>query len=427
MKVMVIGSGGREHTLIWKLSLSSKVKEIYAAPGNGGISKTAKCVDISADDIDGQIKFVKENNIDLTIVGPEDPLSKGIVDRFMEHDLKIFGPTKSAARLESSKSFAKDMMRKFNIPTADYKVFDDSQAAVDYIKSKGAPIVIKADGLAAGKGVIPCLTEQEALDAIRNIMDKRSFGDAGNKVVIEDYLEGEEASILAFSDGSTVIPMASSQDHKRIFDGDKGPNTGGMGAYSPAPVVTEHLGNEIYCKILVPIIEGMKESGIEYRGVLYAGLMITDSGPQVVEFNCRFGDPELQVVLPRMKSDLVDPVVACINGNLSDVRLDWDHRPAVCVVIASGGYPGKYDKGKDIKGLDSLDGVEDVIPFHAGTKIQNGGFVTSGGRVIGITALDNDIPSAIDKAYSAVDKINFEGSYYRKDIGHLALKRKDSI
>jgi phosphoribosylamine--glycine ligase len=423
MKVLVIGSGGREHTLVWKLLQSEKVTEIFTAPGNGGITSPAKCVDISASDISALSDFAGSENIDVTIVGPEDPLANGIVDTFQDKNLNIFGPTKSAARIESSKSFAKEMMRQCSIPTAEFEIFEDSEAAKDYIDERGAPIVIKADGLAAGKGVIPCQTGYEAFAAVQKIMDDRAFGDAGNKIVIEEYLEGEEASILAFSDGSTVIPMASSQDHKRIFDDDKGPNTGGMGAYSPAPVVTEEMENDIYCKILVPLIEGLKESGIEYKGILYAGLMITDEGPKVVEFNCRFGDPELQVVLPRMKTDLIEPIQACIDGSLDKINLEWDPRASVCVVMASGGYPGKYDKGKLISGLKEAEQMKDIIIFHAGTKVENGEYVTSGGRVLGVTSLGENIPAAIDNAYSAVNKLNFENAYFRNDIGHRALER----
>jgi phosphoribosylamine--glycine ligase len=314
-------------------------------------------------------------------------------------------------------------MKKYNIPTAESQTFEDSDSARNYIRSKGAPIVVKADGLAAGKGVIPCQTVEEALEAVQSIMDDNIFGDAGNKVVIEEFLEGEEASILAFSDGTTVIPMASSQDHKRAYDGDKGPNTGGMGAYSPAPVVTDEISNDIYCRILVPTIEGMKESGIEYKGILYAGLMITEDGPKVIEFNCRFGDPELQVVLPRLKSDLIEPIMACVNGTLDQVRLDWDTRAAVCVVMASGGYPGKYDKDKQINGLAEAEAPKDLIVFHAGTVKKDEGYFTSGGRVLGVTALGNDIPTAIESAYLAVSKINFESVFFRKDIGHRALKK----
>ncbi|UCH88759.1 MAG: phosphoribosylamine--glycine ligase [Thermoplasmata archaeon] len=423
MKVLVIGSGGREHTLVWKLSQSPKVEKIYAAPGNGGIASSASCVDINANDIPALKKFADDNKIDLTIVGPEDPLAQGIVDVFTEKDLPIFGPTGSAARIESSKSFAKEIMKKYDIPTAASETFENSDDAVDYIKAQGAPIVIKADGLAAGKGVIPCTTMESALEAVQKIMVDKVFGDAGNKVVVEEFLEGEEASILAFSDGSTVIPMASSQDHKRAYDNDEGPNTGGMGAYSPAPVVTDEISDDIYCKILVPTIEGMKESGIEYKGILYAGLMITENGPRVIEFNCRFGDPELQVVLPRLKTDLVEPVMACINGNLDQVHLEWDPRAAVCVVMASGGYPGKYEKGKPIEGLANAEEESDITIFHAGTAQKDDKYITSGGRVLGVTALGNDIPTAIEHAYTAVNKINFENVYYRKDIGQKALKR----
>ena len=423
MKVLVVGSGGREHTLGWKLALSPKVDEIYCAPGNGGISNSAKCIDIPAGDIKALSDFARENKIDCTIIGPEDPLANGIVDAFQGNGLTVFGPSASAARIESSKSFAKSIMEKYKIPTADFKIFNENEAALDFIDEIGAPIVIKADGLAAGKGVIPCQTQYEAVQAVRKIMIDNAFGEAGNEIVIEEFLEGEEASILAFSDGKTVIPMASSQDHKRALAGDKGPNTGGMGAYSPAPVVTRELEEEIYCKILVPTIEGLRDSGIEYKGILYAGLMISEGGPKVVEFNCRFGDPELQVVLPRLKTDLMEPITACINGTLDEVKMEWDPRPAVCVVMASEGYPGNYEKGKVIEGLESVSDNQDVIVFHAGTKEQDGKYLTSGGRVLGVTSLGNDIPSSIENAYSAVEKVHFENAYFRPDIGHRALER----
>lgn len=423
MKVLIVGGGGREHALAWKLAQSPKVKKLYAAPGNGGISALAECVDIEANNITELVKFAKKKKIGLTVVGPEDPLANGIVDEFIKNDLPIFGPTKAAAQIESSKSFAKNIMMKYKIPTAKHRTFNDSAKAKEFIKKKEGPVVVKADGLAAGKGVIPCRTKEEALKAVSLIMEEMAFGEAGSEIVIEEYLEGEEASILAFSDGSTVIPMVSSQDHKCIYDGDKGPNTGGMGAYSPAPVVSEKMENDIYCKILVPMIEGMKSYGVEYKGILYAGLMITDSGPKVIEFNCRFGDPELQVVLPRMKTDLIEPMIACMNGTLDKVKLQWDPRPSVCVVMASSGYPGKYEKEKPIKGLDTVENMEDIIVFHAGTVRKDNLIVSSGGRVLGVTGLGIDIPTAIGLTYSAVNQIHFENAYFRKDIGHKALDK----
>jgi len=421
MKVLVVGSGGREHALVWKISQSPLVKKIFCAPGNGGIAKLAKCVDIKAGDAEALAAFAEKEKIDLTVVGPEDPLVKGIVDIFSEKGLRIFGPTREAARLEGSKAFAKELMRKYNVPTADFVVFTDPEEAKNYVKQKGTPIVVKADGLAAGKGAIPARSVEEALDAIDLIMVKKAFGSAGEKVVIEEFLEGEEASYLVFSDGEHVVAFPSSQDHKPIYDDDKGPNTGGMGAYSPAPVVTPEVEKHIMEDIIYPIIKGLAAEGYPYKGVLYAGLIIKDGKAKVLEFNCRFGDPEAQPLLMRLKTDLVEVLNAVIDGNLRDQTLDIDPRPSVCVVMASQGYPGKYEKGKLIIGLDKIKD-EDIVVFHAGTAYRENQFYTNGGRVLGVTALGNTLPEAIAHAYEAVKQISWDGAYYRRDIGFKALK-----
>ncbi|MFC1703293.1 phosphoribosylamine--glycine ligase [Candidatus Omnitrophota bacterium] len=426
MHILVIGSGGREHALIWKLSQSKLADKIYAAPGNGGIAEMAECVDIKADDVNGLLRFAQEKNIDLTVVGPEVPLVAGIVDVFEKEGLKIFGPSKAAAQLEGSKTFAKEFMSRHSIPTAEFAVFADSKEAKEYLKKASVPLVIKADGLAAGKGVVICTTKQEAEDAIDLIMEKKAFRDAGSRVVIEECLQGEEASILAIADGSNFVMIDSSQDHKRIFDEDKGPNTGGMGAYSPAPVISRELFQQIASTVMRPVIDGMKKEGNVFKGVLYAGLMITKEGPKVLEFNVRFGDPETQAILPRLQSDLVEVILASIDGNLDNVTLEWDKRACVCVVMASGGYPGSYEKGKVITGLDQAKKIDDVIVFHAGTQRQNDTVVTSGGRVLGVTGLGNGIKEAIDATYQAVEKINFEKRHYRKDIGFRALSRNET-
>ena len=424
MKILVVGGGGREHTLVWKISQSPLVKKIFCAPGNGGITEHAECIDIKADDIEGLKKFALKEKIDLTIVGPEAPLVGGIVDEFEEAHLKIFGPNKQASQLEGSKVFSKNLMRKYGIPTARFEVFEDSQKAVAYIKSQKMPIVVKADGLAAGKGVIICKTENEAVDAVKKIVEDNVFGDAGRRVVIEECLEGEEASILAFADGENIKLLPSSQDHKRIYDDDKGPNTGGMGAYSPAPVINENILQIIERDILKRTIEGLKKEGILYRGIIYAGLMLKDGKPRVLEFNVRFGDPEIQAILPRMETDIIQPITATIEGNLDSVDCKWKSQSCVCVVLASGGYPGNYQRGKVINGLDRVGDSENIIVFHAGTKkLENGSVVTNGGRVLGVSALGSNIKEAIDNAYKAVNLIEFENMQFRKDIGKKALKR----
>ncbi|MDP6686128.1 MAG: phosphoribosylamine--glycine ligase, partial [Candidatus Omnitrophota bacterium] len=390
---------------------SPKVDKVYSAPGNGGIREVAELVNIKADDIDGLLNFAKSNRIDLTVVGPEVPLVKGIVDVFQSNGLKIFGPRKELAMLEGSKIFAKNAMKKFGVPTAEYKVFDDADKAKKYLREKGVPIVVKADGLAAGKGVVIAKTIDEGDSAIDSFMVKKIFGASGDKVIIEDCLEGEEASILVFTDGKTIVPLSSSQDHKRIFDNDKGPNTGGMGAYSPAPVVSLEMFDDIIKKVFRPMIDGFAKQGKLYKGVLYAGIMITQTGPSVLEFNVRFGDPETQAVIPRLRSDLIDIVIASIDDGLEKVNLEWDGRPALCVVCSSKGYPGPYQKHKEIKGLDEIKKMQAVEVFHAGTAYEDGKVFTNGGRVLGVTGFGKDIKAAKDKAYEAVRKIDFEGVY----------------
>ena len=423
-KILVIGSGGREHTIVWKLSSSPRIGKIFCAPGNAGISRHAQCVPIPADDITRLAAFAEKESIDLTVVGPEVPLTMGIVDIFQQRGGTICGPSAQAAELEGSKAFAKEFMKKYNIPTAGYATFSSPEPAKEYVRKQSTPLVVKADGLAAGKGVILAKTEKEALDAIDSIMIKKDFGAAGNKVVIEELLRGEEASFLAFTDGETVVPMPSSQDHKAIFDGDQGPNTGGMGAYSPAPVVTPDLSEKVMQKIMIPTIKGMAAESRKYRGILYAGLMIDNGEPWVLEFNTRFGDPETQPLLVRMKNDLLPVLEATIAGTLEEIKIEWDARPAVCVVMASSGYPGIYQKGKIISGLDSAEQVKGAFVFHSGTGLKNEKIVTNGGRVLGVTALGDTIQEAIDQAYKAVSMISWEGAYYRKDIGGKALKRK---
>ena len=423
MKILVVGGGGREHALVWKIAQSPLVAKIYCAPGNPGIANLADCVHISADDIDALLEFAEAEKVDLTVVGPEVPLTMGIVDRFQAVDLEIFGPNQSAARIEGSKSFSKDLMKKYAIPTANYETFTDHAAAVAYIKAQGAPIVVKADGLAAGKGVIVAMSEEQAIAAVGDIMLDKVFGTAGASVVIEEFMDGEEASFFAFTDGRNILPLASSQDHKRAFDNDEGPNTGGMGAYSPAPVVTAALHDEIVETIVKPTIAGMASEGCPYSGILYVGLMIKDGKPRVVEYNARFGDPEAQPLLMRMKSDIVPVLQACARGNLEQDHIEWHDKAAVCVVMASGGYPAAYDKGFEISGLDAVLAMDDVYVFHAGTSFQDGKIVKAGGRVLGVTGLGTTVAEAIECAYSAVDRINWKGVHFRKDIGKKALNR----
>src|SRR4030067_2430606 len=421
MNVLVIGSGGREHAWVWKMRQSKKVKKLYCATGNAGIAQEAECVNIQPDNIDGLLSFAKEKKIDLTVVGPELPLSLGIVDKFEEAGLRVFGPTASAARLEYSKAFAKEMMAKCNIPTAVFKTFTFSHEAKEYIKEKEVPLVIKADGLAAGKGVVVAETVDEAINAVTDMMENRAFGKAGDKVVIEDCLKGEEAAFMVFTDGTTIVPMVSAQDHKRVFDNDKGPNTGGMGAYSPAPVVSDALAEKVIDEVFKPLLDGLKKEGIIYKGVLYAGLMIDDNQLNVLEFNCRFGDPEAQPILFRLKSDIIEIMEAIIDNRLSDINVEWKQEASVCIVIASKGYPGNYEKGRVIQGLDEAEEIKGVKVFHAGTAKKEDKIVTAGGRVLGVTASGIDINEAVATAYKAVEKIKFDGMHFRKDIASRAL------
>jgi phosphoribosylamine---glycine ligase len=423
MKVLVVGGGGREHALVWKIAQSPRVRKIYCAPGNAGIAQMAECLSLFAEDVRGLAAWAQKEEVDLTVVGPEAPLTLGIVEDFRARGLRVFGPSRKAAEIEGSKAFTKDLMKKYGIPTGESETFTDPAAAGRYIKAKGAPLVVKADGLAAGKGVIICRTAEEAFSAVDLILVQKAFGAAGMKVVVEEFLEGEEASFLAFTDGENVLPLPTSQDHKAIYDNDQGPNTGGMGAYSPAPVVSEKIHREVMEKIMIPTVQGMAKEGREYQGVLYAGLMIKDGRAKVLEFNARLGDPEAQPLLMRMKSDLIPVLEATIDRKLAGQKIQWEERPAVCVVMASGGYPGSYEKGKPILGLRDAAKVRDAFVFHAGTALKEGKVVTNGGRVLGVTALGDGIQEAIQKAYEAVAKISWEGVYYRRDIGRKALQR----
>lgn len=422
MQVLVIGSGGREHALAWKAAQSASVEKVYCVPGNPGIAQIAECVPMDISDNDALVAFALENKIDLTIVGPEVPLANGVVDAFRAKGLAIFGPTQAAAQIEGSKSFAKDLMKKYGIPTAAFEVFTDAEAAKAYIVEQGAPIVIKADGLAAGKGVVVAMTLDEALEAVDMMMCDQAFGSAGCQVVVEEFLTGEEASILTFCDGTTIVPMISSQDHKRAYDNDEGPNTGGMGTYAPAPVVTADVLARVQKEILEPTVAAMKAEGMPYTGCLYAGLMITENGPKVIEFNARFGDPETQVVLPLLDSDMAEVMMACVNGNLADLDIQWKDGAAVCVVMAAGGYPQGYRKGDVISGLDKAAELGATV-FHAGTAVKDGNIVTNGGRVLGVTAIGTDIRKAVDNAYEAVRSIHFDDVHYRNDIAYRAIAR----
>jgi phosphoribosylamine---glycine ligase len=422
MKVLVVGGGGREHAFCWKIRKSPLVTSLYCAPGNPGISKHAECVDIKVSDIEGLLRFARAEEIDLTVVGPEQPLALGIVDRFNEENLSIFGPTQVAAELESSKVYSKNLMKKYDIPTAFYSTFTNYEDAVSWVKEVKAPLVVKADGLAAGKGVVICQSEKEAIEVLDDIMRRKIFGDSGDSVVVEEFLQGEEASFFAFTDGEKVIPLVSSQDHKALLDGDMGPNTGGMGAYSPAPVITPELSKIIMERVMVPTVRALAREGRRYKGILYAGLMINGDDFKVLEFNCRFGDPEAQPLLMRMRSDIV-PILSAIAGKgITDEEIEWKDEASVCVVMSSRGYPGDYKKGLFVEGIDRAEDLGDVVVFHAGTREEEGKIVTSGGRVLGVTALGPTIPEAIDLAYEAVGKIESDSLYYRKDIGKKALK-----
>ena len=420
MKVLVIGSGGREHALCWKIAQRPDT-EVYVAPGNIGMIDVATLVNIKVDDIPALVDFAKAEAIDLTVVGPELPLTLGVVDAFQEVGLACFGPNKAAAKLEGSKAFSKELMKKYGIPTAAFDTFTEVEKAKAFVDEIGVPCVVKADGLAAGKGVIICMTREEADQAIEDMLAAHAFGEASAKIVIEEYMVGPEVSVLAFADGKHVLPMVSAQDHKRIFDGDKGPNTGGMGAYSPAPVYTEALAAEVNKTIIEPTIAAMAAEGAPFTGILYTGLMLTDKGPRVLEYNVRFGDPETQPIMVRMKSDIVDLFQACVNGALDQATLEWHDEAAVCVIMASGGYPASSEKGVPIHGLDDIAESEAIV-FHSGTAEKDGEIVTNGGRVLGVTAKDETIKGAIDKAYAAVEKISFDHMQFRRDIGARALQ-----
>lgn len=419
MKVLVIGGGGREHAIAWKVSLSPKVDKIYCAPGNAGIGTIAECVDIPVTDHEALADFALSNKIDLTIVGPDDPLAAGIVDAFEEKGLRIFGPRKKAALIESSKVFAKNLMKKYNIPTAAYETFDSADNAIDYLKTASYPIVIKADGLALGKGVLICSDYDEAVKAVKAIMEDKKFGPAGNRIVIEEYITGPEVSVLAFCDGTHILPMTSAQDHKRSKDNDEGLNTGGMGTLSPSPFYTEKIHDYCMKHIYQPTIDAMKAEGREFTGVLFFGLMLTDNGPKVLEYNARFGDPEAQVVLPRLKNDLVEVCEACIDGKLDKVNLTFEDNAAVCVILASEGYPESYEKGYEISGLEYFLNKKDYFAFHAATKSEGGKILTNGGRVLGVTAIGDNLKEARRKAYEATEKIYFKNKYMRSDIGKV--------
>jgi phosphoribosylamine--glycine ligase len=423
MRVLILGGGGREHTICYSLSKSPKLEKLFCIPGNGGISEIAETIEnISVTDFDKIIKFCKENKIDLVIPGPEEPLVKGLKDYLNKEGIKVFGPDTIGALLEGSKSFAKEIMSKAGIPTAKFEIFDESSKAKAYIEKKGAPIVVKADGLCAGKGVFVCETKEEAIRAIEKIMEEKIFGEAGNKVVIEEKLVGEEASYIVITDGYNFKALPTSQDHKRLLDNDEGPNTGGMGAYSPTPLIDKELKEKIEEKIIKPTLKILEKEGHPYIGFLYAGLMIVNKEPYVLEFNCRLGDPEAQAILPRVENDFLEIIEMALEKNLNKIDLKEKSESAVCVVMASKGYPGKYEKGKKIEGLEKASQIPGVIIFHAGTKKINNEFYTNGGRVLGVTALDKDIPLAIEKAYKAVSMIYFEGAHYRKDIGKKAFK-----
>ena len=420
MRVLVVGGGGREHALVWKLRQSPRVEALYCAPGNAGIAADAECVPIAVDDLPGLERFARERRIDLTVVGPELPLTLGLVDRFAAAGLRAFGPTMAAARLEGSKAFTKELCRRYDVPGAAFGVFRDPGAAKDYIHAAGAPVVVKADGLASGKGVFICATVAEATRAVDELMRDRLLGEAGAQVVVEEFLEGEEVSFMALSDGTTVLPLATSQDHKRVHDGDRGPNTGGMGAYSPAPIMGPALHERVMREIIEPVVRALAREGTPYVGVLYAGLMVQGDRAKLLEFNVRFGDPEAQVLLVRLRSDLVDLLERAATGRLAGASIDWDPRAAVCIVLAAEGYPGAVERGRPIAGVDA---VRNALVFHAGTRRSDGTLVTDGGRVLGVTALGDTIAAAVEAAYGAAACIHWPGMHYRRDIGHRALAR----
>ena len=418
MKVLVVGGGGREHTICWKLAKSEKVDKIYCAPGNGGISEIAECFDVKATDIEGMIELAKKLNPDMVVVAPDDPLVLGMVDEMTKAGFRAFGPRACAAIIEGSKSFSKELMKKYNIPTAKYEVFTDSKSAIDYINEQGAPIVVKADGLALGKGVVVAKTTEEAIEAVKEIMEDKKFGASGSKVVIEECLSGPEVSVLAFTDGKTIYPMVSAQDHKRAYDNDEGPNTGGMGTFSPSRIYTEELAKECFETIFMPTVNAMVSEGRTFKGVLYFGLMITENGPKVIEYNCRLGDPEAQVCLSLLETDLLEIMNAVIDGTLEEVEFSNKEGGAIVVMMCSGGYPEAYAKGKEITGLKA-DGQNDKFHyiFHSGTALKDGKYLSNGGRVLGFVCLGKDVKDAQDKVYAAIDDVSFENSFYRHDIG----------
>jgi phosphoribosylamine--glycine ligase len=423
MRVLVVGGGGREHALAWRLSRSPQVEGVWCAPGNAGIADVATCVALAPDDVKGLARFARDRAIDLTVVGPEMPLTLGVVDRFAQEGLRAFGPTAAAARLEGSKVFAKELLRQLRVPTAFFGAFDDADQAARFIDEVGAPVVVKADGLAAGKGVFICHTVREAKAAVDQIMRQRLFGDAGERVVVEEFLQGEELSFMAITDGDVVLPLAESQDHKRVLDGDRGPNTGGMGAYSPVPLMTPELRQHVMRDIMEPVVTGLDRQGTRYTGVLYAGLMVHEGQAKVLEFNVRFGDPEAQVLMMRLKSDLAALMDAVVEGTLADVAVEWDPRAAACVVLAAEGYPGVVERGRPIDGLDALRGWTNGMVFHAGTRRDGDRVVTDGGRVLGVTAMGDTIAGAVASAYEAVARIGWPGMQFRADIGHRATGR----
>ncbi|MCF8000597.1 MAG: phosphoribosylamine--glycine ligase [Halanaerobiales bacterium] len=424
MKVLVVGNGGREHALVWKIYQSDKVDKIYVAPGNDGMTDLAERVDISASDINVLADWAYEHKIDLTVVGPEKPLVKGIVNEFEKRGLRIFGPNKLAARVEGSKVFAKNILEKHNIPTAEFEVFTEPENALEFLKEADYPLVIKAEGLAFGKGVVIATNQEKAEEAITRIMEDKVFGDAGSRIVIENFLEGEEISVMVFTDGENFVPLEFAQDHKAVFDGDEGPNTGGMGSYSPLPFMDEQLKKRIHEKILKPALDAFNQEGLNYKGLLYINMILTDMGPEVLDFNARFGDPETQVILPRMSTDIIDVFEKTIDQELDEIEIEWDERAAVCVILTSAGYPLTFDTGKEIKGLDDLNRFDNLLVFHAGTTKIGDKFYTAGGRVIGLTVLGNPIQDAISQVYEYIEEINFEDMHYRTDIG---ISNRESI
>ena len=415
MKILVVGGGGREHALIWKIAQNPRAEKIYCAPGNGGISQLAECVDIAATDIEAMVAFAKEKAIEFVVVAPDDPLALGMVDAMEAAGIRAFGPNKAAAIIEASKAYSKELMKKYHIPTAEYEIFSDYNAAKEYVETCKIPVVLKADGLALGKGVLICKTREEARAGLKTIMEDKAFGSAGNTVVIEEFLEGPEVSVLTFCDGTTILPMESAQDHKRALDNDEGTNTGGMGTFCPTPKYTAEMRRRVEEEIIVPTMHALNKEGRKFKGVIFFGLMLTKDGPKLLEYNARFGDPEAQSVLFRMKNDLLTILEAVVDERLNEIQLEWEPGAAVCVVMASGGYPGSYEKGKEITGLEQVD--EDVMVFHAGTKLEDGKFRTAGGRVLGVTARGRDMEEAREKAYANVKKIHFDGAHYRTDIG----------